>query len=131
MVSEREFSGSLFHGLQDLSTTVNVPANSEVFISTDGGIGTTSNSSTGFSIVDVIIGVDDQVAQFRRVIAANTTGLTNMIAYWSFAVSRTLTAGQHTIEVAAKSGGFSSDATVSGDGSSVLQGQLTVMIINK
>jgi hypothetical protein len=117
-----------------LTQTVTVPANSVLYISTDGGILTTSTAATGFSIVDVVIFVDGAVisdASFHRVIAANTTGIVTMIEYWSAANVRTLSAGSHTIDVRAAFAGGSAAAQVSGDASSVLQGQLSVVILKK
>src|SRR5437870_2529193 len=49
---------SPFTILPGLSQTVNVPANSVVYISTDGGVITSSANATGFSIVDVAVFVD-------------------------------------------------------------------------
>jgi hypothetical protein len=67
---------------------------------------------------------------YRRVTALNNGGSTNNIDYWSFALCPTLTQGSHTIAVfvALQSG---SPANVSGDASSVLQGELTTVILKQ
>ena len=95
---------------------------------------TTSSASNGFSVVDVIIRIDGAPSAnggYRRVVAANTTlRFTQNIANWSFAVPVQLSAGLHTINVNAK--GFAgSNAIVSGSNTSVLQGQLTIVILNR
>lgn len=122
-----------------LSQTITVPSNSFVFISTDGGVITTSTAATGFSIVDIALFIDGTISAnggFRRLTASNTTGLTGDIENWSFAIKTELTAGSHTIQVGASVGGGAaitgnSPATVSGDGNSILQGTLNILILNK
>ncbi len=115
-----------------LTTTVTVPAASAVMISTDGGLGTTDTTETGFSVVDIVITADGALLPnggYHRVIAANTTGLTGMIANWSMSTVTTLSAGAHTIQVQAIGGGMGSDATVSGNNTSVFQGSLGVVVL--
>lgn len=118
-----------------LTTTVNVPANSVVLISTDGGIATTSTAATGFSIVDVVVRIDGNAllnGGYRRVIAANTTGLTAVFAPWAMTATTVLAQGSHTIQVfAVGNAGASAAATVSGDGNSVNQGELSVVILKQ
>lgn len=118
-----------------LVTTLNIPASSVVVISTDGGVATTSPDATGFSAVDVVIRIDGAAllnGGYRRVIAANTTGLVGVYAPWAMTVTRSLPAGSHTIQVVAiGSGDNSAPATVSGDGNSVNQGELSVVILKK
>ena len=120
--------------LPELSQTVTVPSNSVVYICTDGGVATTSSATNGFSVVDVRIGIDGAPSAngaYRRVVAANTTPqFTQNIANWSFAVPVQLSAGLHTIDVRAK-GIAGSNAIVSGGNASVLQGQLTIVILNR
>jgi hypothetical protein len=106
-----------------------VPASSVTYIATDGGLATSSTALTGFSIVDVAIFIDGAMppnAAFRRVLAANTTGLVNIIANWSFSLAVNLSPGSHTIEVRAALAQAGASATVSGDNNSALQGELTV-----
>ena len=50
------------------------PSKSKVFISTYGGVSTTSNAATGFSIVDVVLLIDGAFTAngcYARTIAAN------------------------------------------------------------
>lgn len=120
-----------------LTTTVNVPASSVLLISTDGGIATTSTAATGFSVVDIMLVVDGNLLPnggYRRVIAANTTGLTGVFAPWSLTATTTLAPGSHTIQVfaAGVSGPTANtNATVSGDGVNVNQGELSVLVIKQ
>ena len=119
-----------------LTQTVTVPANADTVIATDGGIQTTSaDPSTGYSVVDVAILVDGILPAnggYRRVYCLNNAGIANVMCDWSLAMSTALTAGSHTITVQAQgvsAGG--SNATVSGNSSSVLQGELTVMFLKQ
>ncbi|MBL0214092.1 MAG: hypothetical protein IPQ07_09415 [Myxococcales bacterium] len=115
-----------------LTATVSVPANAVVQISTDGALATTSTATTGFSTVDVAIQIDGNLLAnggYRRVIAANTTGLTGAFAAWNLTSLATLAPGSHTITVVAAGVGQGSDATVSGSNTSVNQGTLNVVVL--
>ena len=107
---------------------------SVAYISTDGGIQTTATATTGFSMSDVVILVDNNFvtnAGYKRLTSANTAGLLGPFAYWGMSVPFT-TPGVHTITVAAggNNSGAGSPATVGGDTNNVMQGQLTVLIVN-
>lgn len=115
-----------------LSTVIDVPDGSRVLISTNGGIQCTGTGSS-YSAVDIAIFVDgvasNQGGQ-RRVIAANTTGVAQMIANWSLSRSYTLSAGTHTIEVRAVNADPSATtANVSSSSAPQLQGVLTALIL--
>lgn len=113
-----------------LTQTVSVPSASDVYIATDGGIATSSVTSGGFSVVDISVFIDgSQVSNggFRRVPAANSTGLGQMIANWGLSLATTLAAGPHTIEVRTRYN-TGSTAFVSGNSSSSLVSELTVLI---
>jgi len=116
-----------------LTQTVNVPANGVVYISTDGGILVNSATANAFSVVDVALFVDGTFTHdgaFRRLQATNVQGLGGL-TNWSMALSLLLSPGTHTILVAASlNPGSSASATVSGNNTSVLQGELTIMIIS-
>jgi hypothetical protein len=118
-----------------LTTTVNVPANTKVSISSYGAVQTTSGSFSGFSIVDVVLMVDGVIlpsGAYHRVIAANTPGLISMFQYWAFTTAPVISAGSHTFTVmAAGTGGSSVNATVAGDTNSVLQGELTLVFVKQ
>jgi len=118
-----------------LSVNVTVPSDARVLVTTTGGIQCTSNLAAGFSTVDVWIFVDGVAlnnGSLPRLIAANTTGIINMFAYWSTTTSPPLAPGPHVIEIRARGlGGANANAIVSGDSTSVLQGELDVTIIRQ
>ena len=114
-----------------LSTTVTVPANSKVFVTSYGGIQTTSSSAFGFSVVDVVLFVDGVIVPdgaYQRLNAING-GLVNAFAYWSISTAPVISAGVHTFSIRAKGHNLGSDATVGGDSASVLQSELTIMFL--
>ncbi|CAN5216098.1 hypothetical protein BH09BAC1_BH09BAC1_20520 [soil metagenome] len=123
--------GTLVPGL---TQTINVPAGAVVYIATDGGVATTSSVATGYSSVDVVIIVDGALLPnggYKRIIAANTTGINGMFTNWSMSASIVLTPGSHTIGVYAYGTTQGVNATVSGDNTSILQSALTVGIIKQ
>ena len=125
---------SLFNLIPGLTQTVTVPANSTLYISTDGGM-QTSAPADGFSSVEVAIhvnGVPVINGGFRKLMALNTSTITGVIENWSFGTAVTLSAGVHTIDVRARGQApINGNALVSGDSTSVLQGQLTVIIVKR
>ena len=125
--------GGGFFILPGLVTTLNVPANSVLYISTDGGAQTQSTSTTANSIVDVALFIDGALlpnASLRRLIINNTPSLTQQFVNWSFAETVLLSPGSHTIQVAASLIG-GQPVTVSGNNSSVLQGQLSIVVLKR
>lgn len=127
-----------------LSSTVFVPANSVVYIATDGGLAPTSVAAGATTVVDVVLEIDGTIVPnggFDRVPATNMAvtngGSTTVVGFsrWILTQAATLTTGSHTIAVAAAlapAGGIafsSNSATVSGNNNSVLQGQLTIVIV--
>jgi hypothetical protein len=119
-----------------LTQTINVPANSVVQISTDGGIQVNSTSATAFSAVDVALfidGVNVSDGNFKRLFALNNAQTASVgalaIENWSFGTSRVLTPGTHTITVQTRLAFGNTAAVVSGNNTSVLQGSLTVTIL--
>jgi hypothetical protein len=115
-----------------LSLNVNVPSGCKVLIHTDGGL---QCSATGhaYSVVDMSIHVDNVSQAQRRIVAANTTGLAQVITNWSMDRMMTLAAGNHTFEVRAlyATGSGASTANVSSGSAPQLQGVLTVTIIKE
>jgi hypothetical protein len=128
---------SAFTLIPGLTQTINVPSNSAVLVTADGGISTTSATSSGYSVVNVAIYIDGVVSPnggYRRISAANTAGVLNMIESFSLTQALTLTPGAHTIDVRAATGSTAaanSPAVVSGDSTSVIQGELTLTLIKK
>lgn len=117
-----------------LSQVVNVPAGYKAFVSTDGGIQCTATGNA-YSVVDITLFVDgSQSAQAgsRRIVAANSAGLGQMISNWSMAKTYNLSAGNHTFEVKAVYAGVgASTANVSSSSAPQLQGVLTVILIKQ
>ena len=123
--------GAAFVLIPGLTQTINVPAGYQVYMSASGGVQTTSTTTTGFSRVDIVFGIDGSIVpagNYRRVVAANTGGNTSTIENWHISSVASLSAGSHTIEVFA-SLQAGSPANVSGNSTSVLQGDLTVVMI--
>jgi hypothetical protein len=118
--------------LPGLTTTMTVPANSRLYIATDGGLQTSSTAATGFSTVDVAVSVDGALLTnglYARVICANTTGVMPMSCRWSMSAAITLASGSHTIKVVGMGINSGSNASVSGGTGSVNQGTLSVVIL--
>ncbi|HEU4717156.1 MAG TPA: collagen-like protein [Bacteroidia bacterium] len=114
-----------------LTQTINIPANSMVYVHSDGGIQCTGTGNS-FSVVDIGLFVDGVVSSSagqRRIVAANTTGLAQVITNWSLGRSYNLSAGNHTFEVKVVSAGTGSTANVSSASAPQLQGVLTVTVI--
>ena len=122
-----------------LSQTFAVPAGAIVYVSTDGGVRTTSGDATGFSDVHVGLSIDGvdpfngglfQRNVFQRLIVANTATLDFVHEDWGFGEIVPLAPGTHTIAVRTKfATSFSSPAVVSGSGTNALRGQLTVLVL--
>lgn len=92
-----------FTTIPGLTLTLTVPAGARVAVHTDGGIQCTALGNA-YSVVDVALFVDGVASPQggqRRVVAANTAAVGQMIASWSFARSYALAPGTHTIEVRA------------------------------
>ena len=129
-LSPSSSSRTLIPGLEQ---TVQVPDGGLLFVSTDGGLATLSTSAKGFSVVDVVLLVDGSEpsnAFFRRIVCANNGGRQQMICNWNFGGTLQLSPGQHTLQVVANNPGQGDAATVSGDNSLVLQGQLSIVQLN-
>jgi len=120
-------SATSFSVVPGLTVTTTVPAGAKLHVDTNGGIQCTG-VGTAYSVVDVAIFVDGSITNAqRRVVAANTTGVAQMIAAWSFGRSFTLGAGSHTIEVrVAGVDPNAAIANVSSASAPQLQGALTV-----
>jgi hypothetical protein len=118
-----------------LSQVINVPPGYKAHVTTSGGLQCTATGSA-FSVVDIAFFVDGSVstqAGVRRIVAANTTGIAQVISNWSFGKTYTLSSGNHTFEVKAiyAVGSGASTANVSSGSAPQLQGVLTVMLIKQ
>lgn len=120
--------------LPGFPVTITVPANCVVNLASDCGFATTSVATSGFSLVDFALIVDGATltdAGYQRATAQNNAGLTGAFEYASMSQTVALTAGSHTFGVAVAGTGIGSTATVGGNSTSVLQGELTVTILKK
>ncbi len=113
-----------------LTQTVNVPANSSLLISTDGGIVSTG-AVNSYSVIDVAVFVDGALIGARRIVISNFP-LPASVGNWALNHGQTLAPGSHTIEVRARHGfDGSATSTVSSSSDTLLRGQLTVAVIKK
>jgi len=118
-----------------LSTTITVPTDSFVYIATDGGVATTALEDDDGSVVDVALVVDNALPPsgggYAQLAVANSPALPVFMSQrWSMSVIMQLSAGTHTIDVRARTT-YGADANVSGDGTSVSQGSLNVVVLKR
>lgn len=115
-----------------LSQIVNVPADAIVRVDTSGGMQCTQAGSA-YAVADIAIFIDGALTTpQRRVVAANTTGIGQMIASWSFGRTVSLSPGSHTFEVRALGGDpGAAPGNVSSGAAPQLQGVLTVAILRR
>lgn len=116
------------------SGSLTIPSNSSVLVTADVGVSTNSSSSTGYSATDIVLLVDGSTLTnggYRRIYTVNNTANQFAMQQASISQSLTLSAGSHTFALYAAGGGVGSSATVGGNNTSVLQGELTVTIIKK
>ena len=115
-----------------LTQTVNVGANSQIFILTDGGIQSQGTASNSFSVVDIAIFVDGAAAGERRIVIVNNL-LSQSVGNWALSSGQTPSAGNHTIEVRARYGlnGASSALVSGGSSNTLLKAQLTVAVVKR
>jgi hypothetical protein len=114
-----------------LTLTTTIPANAKVHVETNGGIQCTGTGAA-YSVVDVAVFIDGTITNAqRRVVAANTTGVAQIIQTWAFGRTFTLPAGSHMIEVRVTSvDPNAATANVSSATAAQLQGVLTVTTLN-
>lgn len=110
-----------------LSVTAMVPMNSKLHVDTNGGIQCTGMGNT-YSVVDIAIFIDGSISPAqRRVVAANTVGVAQMLQTWSFGRFFFLPAGSHTIDVRVQGvDPAAATANVSSASAPQLQGVLTI-----
>ena len=125
---------TLYTVVPGLSESVMIPAGAKVRVDTNGGI-QCSLAGNAYSVVDLALFVDGGISGLagqRRVVAANTTVVGQMIATWSFGRTYNLGQGTHTFEVRAVAvDPNAAVANVSSGGAPQLQGVLTVTIIRQ
>lgn len=117
-----------------LSQVITVPADAVVHVSANGGVQCTA-TGTAYAVVDIALFVDGIASNqggVRRVVAANSAAVGQMIANWSMARSYNLAPGNHTVEV--KVIGVDPAAAVANVSSATapqLQSVLTVMVLKR
>jgi hypothetical protein len=123
-----------FTVIPGLSTQITVPDDARVTLSTNGGIQCTA-AGAAYSVVDIALFVDGVASNqggTRRVVAANTTTVGQMVTNWSFSRTYSLAAGTHTVEVRAISvDPTAAAANVSSALAPQLQGVLTATIVRR
>lgn len=113
-----------------LTITANVPASTKLHIDTNGGI-QCSGMGNAYSVVDVAIFIDGVITNAqRRIVAANTVGVAQMLTAYSFGRFFFLPAGMHTIDVRVAGVDMNAaSANVSSAGVPLLQGVLSVTML--
>jgi hypothetical protein len=126
------FTTTTYTLIPGLTQTITVPANARVIISTDGGVQCAA-AGIVFAAVDIGIHVDGVASPQggqQQIIASNTDAVGQMITYWNMTKTYNLAAGTHTIDVRYRdSGNGTADGNVSGT-NPLIQGTLTVTILN-
>ena len=86
-------------------------------------------TGTAYAAGDIAIEIDGVVSNVqRRVVAANTSGVGNIVTSWSLSSAFELGASTHTIRIVAKDAGGTADGIVAGS-NPLVQGRLTVQVI--
>jgi hypothetical protein len=119
-------SPGAFTQVPNLALTLNVPASSLLYVSTDGGVLATG----GLAVIDVALYVDGVQTNLLRRTQCGTDPL-DVYCDWSMATTMTLSAGIHTLSVRAVQSSGAGTATVGGATGSGTQGQLTALIIKQ
>lgn len=123
-------SATNFTVIPGLTLTVNVQPNTKLHVDTSGGIQCTATGSA-YSVVDVAIFVDGSITSAqRRVVAANTAAVAQIVTNYSFGRNLLLAPGSHTIDVrAAGADPNAATANVSSASAPQLQGVLTATLL--
>jgi hypothetical protein len=111
-------AGAGYTQVQNLSETVNVPANAVLYISTHGNVQTESTSPTGGSQVISCVRLDGVSMDCAVSDVLNNGGTVGAAGSWSMAFTVSPTPGNHTVAVFAEAG--RSDAFIGSAGSDVL-----------
>jgi hypothetical protein len=117
--------------LPGLSRTITLTAPAKILCHTDGGIQTTSTSTSGFSAVDCVLFLNGGLfgqGGYERVTVVNNFGVVTVLGFFSKTVIANLGPGTYTIDVRTRLN-LGSNANVGGNNSSVLQGVLITQVI--
>jgi len=125
-------SSTTWQNLPGLSTTINLTQNAKVCITTDGGVQNAGAANTN-AVIDIAVYNNGALLSdggFKRVCAINTNAWTGLFEYWSISTVVTLPPGTYTFDVRTrKASATTSNATVSGNNTTVMQGMMTVKIV--
>lgn len=124
-------SPTSFTLIPGLTQTITVPANSLVFITTNGAI-QNATTSVNVAATDIAVYVDNAInANFQqRVAIPNAIAGNNFINNWTISGIVPLTAGTHTIAVRAQNVSGSAATQIAGT-NALVKGQLTVIILKQ
>jgi len=132
-----------FADVPGLNTVITVPATANgsfVYISTDGGVGPafTCTVASCSVIVDVVLMVDGAPpahAGLQRISCFDNAAIWQLpTAFWSMSQVINLAPGPHTIKVQARLAGSlnaSGGAIVSAGDGTIIQGELTTLVLDK
>jgi len=134
--------GGFFYLTGLAPTTISIPANAQVMVTTTGGLRSQSTTANGYSVFDVALLIDggtptvngNSVANISRVTAINpASGSAQGYARWSITYALSLPAGNHTFGVAAAIVGaaLGAGADIGGGAGTALQAQLTVLVLKQ
>lgn len=114
-----------------LTQTITVPANAKVYISSDGGF-QNANAGVNHGVADFAIFVDGVASTLqRRVPAANSASLGQIISQWSLSSVFNMTAGSHTIQLRAKYAEGTAPLNIGSAAADLIKGNLSVLIIKE
>jgi hypothetical protein len=102
-----------------------------VTVATDGGIQVNSTMTNASTVVNMLLFLDNAFIAGRQYILANNTGFVG-VSNWAFTTSvNNLAPGVHNFKVYAQWVGGTNNAVVGGASGSLLQGAMTVTMLNK
>ena len=117
--------------LPGMTRTITLTAPAKILCHSDGGIQTTSGSTTGFSAVDCVLFLNGGLfgqGGYERVTVVNNLGVVTTLGFWSKEVIVAVGPGTYTIDVRTRLN-LGANATVGGNNASVLQGVLITQVI--
>ncbi|MNU71999.1 Collagen triple helix repeat protein [compost metagenome] len=114
-----------------LAQTITVPANAKVYISSDGGF-QNANAGVNHGVADFAVFIDGTASTLqRRVPAANSASLGQIISQWSLSSVFNLPAGSHTIQLRAKYAEGTAQLNIGSATADLIKGNLSILIIKE
>jgi hypothetical protein len=124
--------GAEFQVVPGLDTTVDVPANSFVYLSLNGGMrmptGGVDDALNAY--VSIFVDGTSLSASTSREVRAAFSG-SGVPVYYSMATLVTLSAGTHTVTVKARGLAGSQDAIIGGDSGTVTHAALSMLVLKQ